>query len=320
MSGTKSTWVGTGRSSAESAELGSLDREFTEDGVFESAQPLTVQFRGAMVRSREDSLLRGRNDLLILTKFQFGNEPPVDRLHYLGSDDPVGWYGDFFRDTILSVRDLTKRELTLRLQVYDVDGIDGDLVDAVRSISTEAAALFPQLLPHAGLVGLSVGPVIELIDNVDDHDAILDDRIKLVVEEPETRHNLLQPGYVVCVDGEVPDGATLDGDLRVRSADGTELADRNYAVLEVAREFVGRREWELDQKAAKLVAELNGKGQSGKASLDFLKDTLDAYGDYQRLGRAAELRSKESLTDAERQLLDDLRADPDLRPYLGDGA
>lgn len=322
MASPETSWLGTSRESDGSNVLGSLTREFADENVFENAQPLTVQFRGTMVREHADSFLRGQNDLLVLTKFQFGNEPPVDRMHYLGSEEPLGWHGDFFRDTVLSVRDLTKSELTIRIQVYDVDGIDPGLVDAVRSVSSESAALFPQLLPYAGLVGLSVGPVVELVNNVDDHDVILDDRIKLVVDEPGTRHDLLQPGYVVCVAGG---GArddrelTLDDDLTVRESDGSEYTDGSYAVLEVAREYVGRRDWEIDQKVAKLIAELNGKGQSGTASLEFLEGTLDAYSDYQRLDRATELRSKESLTDAERQLLDDLRADPDLRPYLGDG-
>ena len=316
MPTTGGTWLGTARASDDGAELSPLDAPFSDDGVFESAQPLTVRFRGAMVREDRDPVLRGNNDLLVVTKFQFGNEPPVDRLHYIGSDEPTGWHGDFFRDTILSVRDLTKGELTLRVQVYDVDGVDGGLIDAVERASSHAAVTFPQLTPYAGAVGLGVRPLVELVDSIDDHDVILDDRVTLEIAEPGTRCNLLQPGYFVHFDGEVPGSAELGRDLRVRFGDGTEYTGGSYAVLEVVRDHGGRREWEIDQKAAKLIAELNGKGQSGKAALDFLEDTLSAYTDYRRLDRAAELRSKEALTPHEETLLEELEADPDLRPFL----
>jgi len=316
VSTTRGTWLGTGRRSDESTTLVPLDEPFTDESIFDSAQPLTVRFRGAMIEEDRDPGLRADNDLLVVTKFQFGSEPPLDRLHYMGSDDPTGWQGDFFRDTILSVRDLTKEELTVRVQVYDVDGVDSGLVDAVASVSSHAAVTFPQLTPYAAAAGLGVRPVVELVNNVDDHDVILDSRMKLEIAEPRTRTTLLQPGYFVHFDGEVPDPVTLGRDLRVRTEDGAEYTDGSYAVLEVRREFVESRDWEIDQKAAKLIAELDGKGQSGKAPLEFLEDTLAVYSDHRRLDRAEELRSKEDLSPDEEALLEELRNDPDLRPFL----
>lgn len=318
MPASQGTWLGTGRRSDGSNALEPLDATFEGEERFESAQPLTVRFRGAMIRAERDPILRGENDLLVVTNFKFGDEPPVDRLHYMGSDDATGWHGDFFRDTVLSIRDLTKDELTVRIQVYDVDGVDREVVDAVRAASSRAAVAFPQLTPYAAAARLGIGPIVDLVDNLDDHDAILDSRITLRLAAERTRAGLLQPGYFVHFPSEtVADGLSLDRSLRVRTADGAEYADSSYAVLGIAREHAGGRDWEIDQKAAKLIAELNGKGQSGKAALEFLQDTLGAYSDYRRLDRAAELASKETLTEDEAALLDDYRSDPALRPFIG---
>lgn len=67
---------------------------------------------------------------------------------------------------------------------------------------------------------------------------------------------------------------------------------------------------------AKLIAELNGKGQSGKAAIDFLRDTLDAYDNFKRLKRARALQGKSDLTGAEKELLKAYRDDENLAPYL----
>jgi hypothetical protein len=48
----------------------------------------------------------------------------------------------------------------------------------------------------------------------------------------------------------------------------------------------------------------------------FLRDTLDAYDNYKRIRRAHELRVKEELTDAEKELLEKYKADLCISPYL----
>lgn len=95
----------------------------------------------------------------------------------------------------------------------------------------------------------------------------------------------------------------------------------SYAVIEVEQVFNAGREWELDQKVNKLISELNGKGQSGRAALDFLRDTMDLYDRYKRLERARALMAQQAkdpntLTDAEKKLLDELKQDANLAPYL----
>lgn len=226
-------------------------------------------------------------------------------------------FDDFFHDVVLSTRDFTDERLTIRIQVYDLDGVDEALVESVTGVASGAAVLFPQLAAYAGLVGLAAGPLVELVNNVDDHDPIVDERVTLEVAEPETRRKLLQPGYYVCFKNDVEGDLVLEDDLRVTAADGDEYDDASYAILQVSREYLGLREWEIDQKVAKLVAELDGKGQSGEGALHFLRQTLDVYTRFRQLQRATELRAKETLTDDEEQLLAELRDDPVLRDYLG---
>ncbi|GAH53710.1 unnamed protein product [marine sediment metagenome] len=67
---------------------------------------------------------------------------------------------------------------------------------------------------------------------------------------------------------------------------------------------------------AKLIAELNGKGQSGKAALEFLRETLDTYDKFRRLERARELKAKETLSESEQELLQELTSDEALAPFL----
>ena len=139
MPTSQGTWLGTGRRSDGTNALGPLDTPFEGEQVFEHAQPLTVRFRGAMLRTDRDPFPRGENDLLVVTSFAFGDEPPVDRLHYVGSDDALGWHGDFFHDTVLSLRDLTKDELTRQLdEHYETFGRLGD-----RACVNLAAWAFP---------------------------------------------------------------------------------------------------------------------------------------------------------------------------------
>jgi len=289
---------------------------FLDTPAFTDAQPLTVRIRGVMIQDDEDWGPRGNNDIALVSSFQFGCEPPVQRLHYMQQGVALGWHGSFFHDTIVSVRDWCSKVVTIRLQVYDMDGVSEGLIEKVQTLSKSIAVAFPQVAPYAGAAA-SFGPeLLKLIDHLDDHDRLLDERIKLEIAPPGTGHWLIQPGYFYCFRQAVDEGYAVDQDLRVIAGDGGELTGNTYAVLEVARMFYERYEWEIDQKVAKLLAELNRKGQSGKAPIEFLRETLDAYTKYRRLHRARELMNKPNLTDDERSVLNELRQDQALRPFL----
>lgn len=310
-------WWGAPHTLTSSTPLRRLDQLFDERvPVITEAEPLTLRIRGVMIQEDKDWLFTGKNDISIVTSFQFGREPPVQRLHYMGNNVSLGWQGSFFHDTIFATRDWKAKVVSLHVQVYDVDGISETLMSHVRTAAQSVAVAFPQLGPYSQAVGSVSQALLGVIDKLDQHDQLLDDRIKLEEAQPGTGHCLLQPGYYVCFRSEVEEGLGLNQDLRVIQADGTELKDMSYAVIEVSRSYHESLEWEIDQKAAKLLAELGGKGQSGRAPIEFLRDTLGTYAKYRRLQRALGLHTKKNRSTAEDRLLEELRQDAELAPFL----
>jgi hypothetical protein len=307
-------WLSTG---LNAGVLQGPTEKVSDREVFSSAQPMTVRLRGVMTAESRELFLKGGNDLVVVSKFQIGDEPPVERLHFMDNDTELGWHDDFFDDIIFTTRDFTGERLTLRLQVYDVDSLNRNLVESANQLAKKTAGIFPQLAPYAGAVDFAVDPIVTLVDTLDDHDQILDDRITLEVADPEVARKLLQPGLMVCLREPIDGGCELRDDLQVVRSNGSEY-DSSYAVIEVLRERLADRDQEITQKAAKLVAELQGKGQSSRTGLFFLRETLEAYNNFQRLERARSLRSQDELSDSEKELLADLESDTDLKPYLTD--
>ncbi len=314
---TNRRWWGAPLKIGGSTPLMRLDEQFApDDAQLSVAEPLTVRVRGFMIHDDEDWAFRGDNDIIVVSTFQFGAEPPVQRLHYLEQELSMGWHGSLFHDVVLSIRDLKDAILTLRVQIYDLDGVSQALAGQITAIADSVAVAFPQLARYASVVGALAPGIVNLVDNLDAHDRIIDQRLKLELDEPGTGHLLLQPGYFICFKEPAPAGLSLDADLRVLHEDGSEYKDGSYTVLEIARKFHEHYEWEIDQRIAKLIAELNGKGQSGRAAIDFLRETMLAYTRFKRLERAHDLRSQATRSPAEERLLAELQADPALARYL----
>jgi hypothetical protein len=286
---------------------------------FEPAAPLSVQFSGLNVAQRRDVNLPlvGNNDLIVVTKTRFGSEPPVKRLHYLEREVDPGWKGTFFHDVLVSIRDFSDKRLTLQVQVYDVDGVPPWLVERVKDLAPVAGVVLPPLAPVSELPEMSGEKLLQLVDDVDDHNAVIDRQITLEKDPQDDRQPRLQPGYLVCFDDAAADGEyELGADRKVYTPDGTAY-DGNYAVLRLERESVEKRERELTQKAAKLMSELDGKGQSDeKAAVDFLLDTMESYDNFTKLKRARELQAKDNRTEAERELLEDLKSIDEINELL----
>jgi len=322
-------WRGTDRQfktdDKEQDDLRGLDEEFPNETTFESAEPLRVRLRGAMIRENLDRYKirpsKRKNDLIIKTRWNFDNEAPVDRLHFLETDHELGWATDFFDDVVVVKRDTEPTRLHLRVQVYDIDGLNDEFVETVQKYANSAAVVNPQIAPYAQIIRLGTKALVDLVDNIDQHDEILDERITFEIEGPKTGHKLLQPGYFVCFrEDTVRGNLELRHDLHVLE-NGETYDEGSYVVLEIDRpanvldDAVARKQV-IDQKAAKLVAELNGKGRSAESPLHFLRETLDAYSKYKRLERARAIQNTQNPTPAEQALLKTLRNDPDLEPYL----
>ncbi len=90
----------------------------------------------------------------------------------------------------------------------------------------------------------------------------------------------------------------------------------SYAVFEIERQFHGDRAWEVNQKLAKLMSEVDRSKKNQTASIEFLRDTLDCYDKFRKLNRLRGLLDKKSLTAVEQELLEDLKKDEDLKPFV----
>lgn len=65
------------------------------------------------------------NDLLIVSNFQTGTAPIVQRIHYLKKGQKINQIvGDFFKTLVCSFSDFKDNHITLQIQVYDIDQYD----------------------------------------------------------------------------------------------------------------------------------------------------------------------------------------------------
>lgn len=315
------------------SKLCSLDKyiEPKTDSQFNSGDPITITLRGAMIRENEDGMrppLIGKNDLFIMTTFQFAQDPPIQKLHMMEKDVDLGWHGDFFNRIVLAMRDFKdiNEALTLQVQIYDADEWNLNFLDGLNGVAQSAAVAFPALAPYAAGAPL-IKSAASLAEKTDRHDKIIEERIVLEAVAEESGHKLLQQGYYVCFRKpvDIDTAGFLDNQMRVLKPNGTEFEDCSYAVLEINKDFRLPRDVEIDQKAAKLAAELGRKEHGDKAPLDFLRDTLSAYSKFRDLQRANELREKKKLAETDKtkalsssedKLLTELECREDLKPYL----
>lgn len=302
------------------------------DWTFKDAQRLTVTIEGAWVRDDHDGWFGdGDNDLVIASRHRLGDKPILDKLHFLKQDVPACTHvGAFFHPVIFTTADFRERdaeELTIELRVFDEDSLSdeqAEVIDSVIGTASQVAAIaFPVFAPFAGLAAEAGQALVDMIERLDEHDRILEGRIRLAINKPADQGwDLLQPGFLVCFAGETAaSGLHLGQDRRVYGRNGKweEYRHQSYAVLRVSRRVLGTPELQIDQRAATLLSEIEaGKGERGTHALAFLRRTFQAYGTLTRLERYGELavRDPASMSADERALLDELRADPNVVRFL----
>jgi len=299
-----------------------LDAKFSKDiSPIVKSEKLTIEIIGAMIYDKMDRDLLRRpldtNDLIISTSFKYrDSDPPVTKVHFLKPEVKVGeWVGTFDDNVIVTLQDFNHRDIKITVKIYDIDesNIDPEFVKVFFDCALLGALAFPELAPFAAtgkFVSSMSENLINLIDKLDEHDSIINREIRLQIISPEQGIPVLQPGFIVCFSKEVDNSNLyLNRALRVLKNETQAFTDCSYAVLRVDREIIeDYKALEISQKAAKLAAELNGKGASGKAPLEFLQNTIDLYTRYRRLERFNELNQKNPGVDTpEGKLLEDLK-------------
>ncbi len=314
-------WLGTGHNMGA---LRRLTSGFSETEVVRNADPVNVRLRGVNVTGRQD--LGESLDLVVVTRFQFANQPIVTRLHYMEQGAAHGWYDALFQNMVFTTRDFSHDDVTIRVQVYDRDNLERSTVETIAGLAATVAPAvgFLDLAGHADAAESASGLLTSVVNSLTDNDEVLDERVRLEPDEaPNQGTDRLQPGYLVAfADDRIEPGAhRLNQDTRLETPDGTVIDDRPYAVFEVEREHDEVEFSEKDQKAAKLAAELNGRGESNKDPLHYLQETLDSYDTFDRIQRAKQLQrlsdqADVTLTESQRTLLSNLKADLETAVYL----
>ena len=141
--------------------------------------------------------------------------------------------------------------------------------------------------------------------------------MRLDIGEPNTGLTLLQTGNYIYFNEPQSEGLQFSSNKTIVDSTNNSFSACDYAIISIrATEIQEINEWEKDQKAAKLMSELQGKGSSGRAAVDFVKDTVEGYNNFKKLQRISELQSLQDKSNEEKLLLDKLMKDQDLQPYL----
>lgn len=323
-------WYASDQFSGGLSRLTSTTQAGSPDWHFREAQKLSVTMEGTWVRDSHDGFLAGDNDVIVATKHRAGAGPIVDKVHFYKQEVPERtWIGSFFHPLIYASDDFRPadvQELTLEVRVFDEDSLSaeqGAAVEGVIAAGTLAIAVaYPVFAPFAGLTAGLGRSLVGLVERLDDHDRIVEGRIRLAVNKPQGQGwDLLQPGFLVCFAEEVDASRLFLGQDRkvYGGAPGGAILyeHQSYAVVRVTRDALNTPDWVIDQRAATLLSEIeHGKRDQRGEALGFVRRTFEAYTTLKKLQRLQELEHKPDRTpDEERRLLE-LRAEPDLAGHL----
>ena len=152
--------------------------------------------------------------------------------------------------------------------------------------------------------------------------------MRLDVADNSTGYQVLQTGHWICFDQPEEEGSLIlkpNMDIYHKESQagegggggGRPFIDACYAVYSIRKVDYQEPFWEIDQKIAKLLSELDGKGNSSRAPIDFLRDTMEGYTAFKKIQRYFELQSKgQRKTPEEEELFKKLGEDLAIKPYL----
>lgn len=322
-------WFASDQFSGGLSRLSSTTQAGSADWHFQAAQKLSVTMEGTWVRDDHDGFGAGDNDVIVATKHRAGAGPIVDKVHFYKQEVPERtWIGSFFHPLIFASDDFDPadvQEITLEVRVFDEDSLsveEGAAVEGVIAAGTLAIAVaYPVFAPFAGLAAGLGKSLAGLVDRLNDHDRIVEGRIRLAVNKPQGQGwDLLQPGFLVCFAEEI-DASRLflgqDRKIYGGAPGGAILFEhQSYVVVRVTRDALNTPDWVIDQRAATLLSEIeHGKQNQRGEALGFVRQTFQAYSTLRRLERLHALEHKADRTPDEDRRLLELRADSALMTH-----
>jgi len=287
----------------------------------EAAQAFEVTMVATVVGEDLDGFLRGNNDVMVLTRVSFGEQPLVDRVHFYETGIPAGTpIRSLYADNIYATDDYSGRDrLRIELNVLEIDTDSEErkvLTKAFQSLAATAGAVFPAMLPYTIAASMGAEIVERLASTLEKDQRVIRFPFGLYPGTPRPGMAPLQEGtYVVFSQARDPIRFRLQSNGLLTLAD--KPANVSYAIFNVSTEVTASPSFVINQKVATLLTQVNsGNSNSTTDTLNFLKSTLQQYSNYQKLQRYVELKNKTTPTSKEQQLLADIKNTEELKPFL----
>jgi len=290
------------------------------------AKPFTVSVVSLVVAKDLDGFLRGKNDILVLTRASLGDQPRVERVHFYEEEveksKPIR---NLFASLMYLSDDYSGTDrLWLELDVMEIDTDTGErkaAVQAFEAMAATAGAVFPAAIPY-GMAASAVLKVAEkLVSALEDDEKVV--RVPVAFHPGKARPGRapFQSGTFVAFSREIAEPGKY-----VLKPDGTLTAngkapDVSYIVFDVVPEAVPRPSFVTSQKVATLLTQLRDKNRNSmRSTVEFVTDTVEAYANFQKLNRYVELKQKGSdASQEELDLIKKIEAIDALRPFLPQG-
>jgi len=294
---------------------------YTGSKLIESAQPFAVTMISVVVGEDLEGILRGKNDVLVLTRVSLGEQPRVDRIHFYEEELAVGEpVRNLFSDSVFITDDYSGRDrLWIELNVLEVDTDTGErqaATVAFKSLAATAGAAFPALLPYSFAASAGVTVIQSLTSVLEKNERVIKFPFSLYPGAPRPGMAPLQEGtYVVFSQPRDAIRYRLESNGLLSLAG--QPAKVSYAVFNVSTETPVTPSFVLNQKMATLLTQINsGNSNSARATLDFVTSTVQQYANYQKLQRYLQLKSKAQPSDKEAALMLDIEKVEELKPFL----
>jgi len=327
--------------------------KYNKKSLIKKASELSVLLRKVYIHKSFDppekisDRLRRRdgttNDLLLVTEYQAGKAPNVQRFHkFMMNRKARKVEGPFNQSVVCSFSDFNEQFLILKPRIYDSDRYDNIIkgIDQVSPLLEKSAGIFPVFGSSVIKTGMPiVKALFQLIDTLDTDEQIIDQSLRLYVEGKSAfkggAFDLLQTGHYVCFSqdpDEKHEHKLIEerDKLKLRLTQGREILDKNnkrytkcsYVIYSIIKEAVSESKEEIDQKTATLLSELNGTGNNPtKSAVDFLSETLDGYNTLIKLKRVNELTDEltdktKKQSDEKKNLLEKLQKDKKIKSVI----
>lgn len=310
------------------SELKSPAKADSENRYYRDAQKLSITAEKAWIKDNMDHLFNKDNDVIIASKYQIGSRRIVDKVHYLKKNYPKKKaIGPLFHPNIYATNDFkeSNEAIILQIRVYDEDGLSNKEIETIQSslsgVGTATSIAFPALAPIAGLATGVGNSLVSLVDTLNNHDRIIDGTIRLDINKPDNQgYDHLQPGFLICFGDDIngkeiylgEDKQIYSGSNEKRPYEGS-----SYIIIRVRRAFLESPDYEIDEHSATLLTEIqNGKNGKSAKAISFVRETIDSYTKFKKLKRVKELKSKDTLTNDEQELLDELITDNTISDFI----